>query len=181
MAQIDPQTVSFLITAVVVGVVLLLRMRRMRRARPLRLETLWVVPAVLGLAVAVATWEYPPLTAAGWLALIAAVVIGGAIGWVRGMAMRIGVDPATHALNQQSSPAAFLFVVLLIVARQGLRYEAAALGIDVLMVTGLLLAFAFGLVSATRAEMHLRARRLLADARAGHTPSGISTGPTSSR
>jgi hypothetical protein len=181
MAQIDPQTVSFLITAVVVGLVLLLRICRMRRARPLRLETLWIVPAVLGFALALATWEYLPPTAVGWLGLVAAAAIGGAIGWYRGTLMRIGIDPTTHALNQQSSPAAFLFVVLLIVARQGLRYEAAALGINVLLVTGLLLAFVFGLVSATRAEMHLRARRLLADARAGHTPSGISTGSTSSR
>jgi hypothetical protein len=181
MAQINPQAVSFLITAVVVGIVLLLRFRTMRRARRLRLETLAIVPIVLGLVLAIAIWEYPPPSPAGWAALIGAAAVGAGIGWYRGTLMTIGIDPATHALNQQSSPAALLFVVLLVVARQGLRYEAAAFGVDVLTVTGLLIAFAFGLMAATRTEMYLRARRLLAAARAGQTPSGISTGPTSSR
>jgi hypothetical protein len=80
--------------------------------------------------------------------------------------MRITVDPVTHQRNQQSSPAALLFIVLLIVIRQALRYEGAALGLNVLQLTGILLASGLGLFAATRAEMFLRARRLLAEARA---------------
>ena len=105
--------------------------------------------------------------------------MGGGIGWRRGALMRITVDPETHALGQQASPAALLFIVVLIVARQGLRYEGTALGLNVFQVTGILTAFALGLVAATRAEMFVRGRRLVAEARA-QIP-GISNGPTASR
>ena len=41
-----------------------------------------------------------------------------------------------------------------------------ALGIDIYQATGILMASALGLIAATRLEMFLRARRLLAEARA---------------
>lgn len=159
----DPQMMQYVVTALVIGLVLALRLRTARRARRLRLETLWIVPAILAIAFAGMIAEYPPPGALTWAWLALALAIGGAIGWRRGAVMRITVDPETHALNQQASPAALLFVVLLIVARQGLRYEGAALGLNVLQVTGILTAFAVGLVAATRAEMFVRGRRLLAE------------------
>lgn len=161
-----PTWISYAVTAIVIGIVLALRVRGMRRARRLRLETLWIVPALYLAALAVSTWEFPPLHAIQYLWLGVAIVAGAAIGWRRGKLMRITIDPVTHALNQQSSPAALLFIVLLIVARQGLRYEGAALGFNVLQVTGILMAFGLGIFGATRAEMFLRARKLLADTRA---------------
>ena len=78
--------------------------------------------------------------------------------------MRIHVDPATGTLNQTISPAALLFFVLLIVARQGLKYEAAQYGVNILKITGIMMAFAIGLIAATRIEMYTRAKRIL-DAR----------------
>ena len=56
-------------------------------------------------------------------------------------------------------------VVLLIVARQGLRWEAARMGFDLASVTLVLLGLAVGLVAAGRVELFVRARRLLAEAR----------------
>ena len=162
----NQQTINYAMTAVVIAIVLLLRIRRMRQIRRLRLETLWVVPAILALAFAFSTWEYPPPTALGWLWLAIAIAVGAGVGWQRGKLMRLTVDPATHTLNQQSSPAALLFIVALILARQGLRYEAAHYGINVFKITGILLAFALGLMSAARIEMYARAKRLLDEARA---------------
>lgn len=160
----NPQTISYVITAIVVALVLGLRIRGMRRARRLKLETLWIVPALYALVAITILCQFPPHGAQMlWLAL--ALVAGGAIGWRRGALMRITIDPETHALNQQASPAALLFIVLLIAARQGLRYEASSLGFDVGMLTDLLVLFTFGLFSATRAEMYLRARRLLVTVR----------------
>ena len=47
-----------------------------------------------------------------------------------------------------------------------MRYEGAAYGINVFALTGLLMASALGLFTASRVEMYVRARRLLAAARA---------------
>lgn len=162
--QQGPQWIGYVVTAGVVALVLLLRLRGMRRSRRLRLETLWIVPAVY-LAAAAALFAQHPPRGLLWLWLAIALAVGALIGWRRGKTMRIGVDPVTHALNQQASPAALLFIVLLILVRSGLRYEAAARGFDVATVTDLLVAFALGLFAATRAEMFVRARRLLAEAR----------------
>jgi hypothetical protein len=160
------QTINYVISGAVVALVLFLRMRGMRRVRRLRLETLWVVPAIFLLVLAVSTWEYPPPTALGWLWLAIALAVGAGVGWQRGKLMRLSVDPATHTLNQQSSPAALLFIVALILARQGLRYEAAQYGINVFNITGILMAFALGLMSVARIEMYIRAKKLLEQARA---------------
>jgi hypothetical protein len=157
----------YAIWAVAIAAVLFFRIRGMRRASRLRLETLWIVPTVYLIVFAGSVWEYPPISLANWLWLAIAIAIGAGIGWRRGKLMRITVDPVTHALNQQNSPAALIFIVLLIVARQALRYESATLGLNVLQVTGILFAFGLGLFAATRAEMFVRARRLLTEARAG--------------
>jgi hypothetical protein len=154
---------------VVVVLVLLLRLRGLSRVSRLRLETLWIVPVVLVAALALTLAEAPPRHAATWIALAFAVGIGAGLGWRRASLTRLSVDPATHRLNQQSSPAALLFVVLLIVARQGLRWEAARLGFDLAGMTLVLLGLGIGLVAAGRAELFLRARALLAAARAGTT------------
>lgn len=157
--------IGYAISGAIIAVVLFFRLRNMRRARRLRLETLWIVPAIFLALTAATFWSLPPHgLQIVWIAV--ALVAGAALGWRRGMLMRITIDPATHQLNQQVSPAAMLFVVMVVLARQGLRYEGEALGLDVAMVTDLLLAFALGLIAATRAEMFVRARRLLAMARA---------------
>lgn len=162
----SPQTISYIITAVVVGLVLFLRLRGMRRARRLNLTTLWIVPGIYGLVFLFATYEHPPVNALGWLWLALAATVGAVIGWQRGRLMRISVDPETGTLNQQGSPAALLFIVLLIVVRMGLRYEGQAYGLNVFLLTGIMMAFALGLFTATRAEMYIRAKRLLAGATA---------------
>ncbi len=155
------QTISYIITAIVISIVLLLRFRNVGRARRLNLNALWIVPGILLALFAFTTFEYPPRDPLGWLWLVAAAGIGGALGWHRGKLMRITVDPRTGTLTQTTSPAALIFIVLLLVARSGLKYEAAAYGINIMKVTGIGIAFAVGLIGATRVEMYLRARRIL--------------------
>ena len=169
------QWISYAITAVIVVVVLGLRMRGMSRMRKLRLETLWVIPAIYFAFAAVMFYEFPP-TGLGWLACALALLAGGAIGWQRGKLMRIHVDPETHTLNQRASPAAILFIVVLIAVRFGAREMlanggGAGLHLSTMLVTDVLIALALGLFAATRLEMYLRAKRLLEEVRAGRPAS----------
>ncbi len=161
---------SYLIPALLIGIVLFFRFRAMGKARPLRLERLWVVPA-LYLALAASLFVQMPPHRLGWLWAALSLAAGAALGWQRGRTMRITVDPETHSLNQASSPLALLFIVALILIRSAIRagagLEGAAWHLDAALITDCLVALALGLLSAQRLEMYLRGARLLAEARAG--------------
>jgi membrane protein CcdC involved in cytochrome C biogenesis len=159
--------VSYAITIGIVVVIMALRMRRMGQMRPLKLETLWVVPAIYLAVAALMFWQLPPT---GWVAIACAVglLIGAAVGWQRGKMMQIHVEPETHALNQKASPAAMFFLIALIIVRMGARSVLGQqAGVSPAMLTDPLIAFALGMFSLTRLEMYLRAKRLLEEARGG--------------
>jgi len=157
--------ISYAITIGVIIVVMALRMRRMGKIRPLKLETLWVVPAIY-LVVAVLMFVQLPPT--GWVAIAAAIglVIGAGVGWQRGKMMHIHVDPETHALNQKASPAAIFFLIALILVRMAARsLLGQESGVSPAMLTDPLIAFALGMFTLQRVEMYLRAKRLVEEAR----------------
>jgi len=162
---VQPSLLSYAIPAVIFVGALALRMRRMGQMRPLKLETLWVVPALYLAIAATMFWTLPPK---GWvvIATVAGLAIGAAVGWQRGKMMEIHVDPQTHALNQKASPAAMLFLIALIVVRAGARtFFGQTGGVSPAMLTDPLIAFALGMFSLTRLEMYLRAKRMLEEAR----------------
>jgi hypothetical protein len=165
-AQPAPAYIGYIATAIIVSLVLFLRFRSMRRARRLRLETLWIVPALYTLVTASVLYQTLP-QGIQWLYVALALIVGGLVGWRRGAMMRINVDPETHTLNQQASPAAMLFILVIIIVRQGLRTEASGLGLNAAFLADLAVVFALGMFSMMRLEMFLRARRMLAEARAG--------------
>lgn len=151
----------YLYPLVSIVVVFAIRARSMGRERPLRLEWLWVVPAIY-LALCIASAVAAPPTPLGWAAMAAGVAIGGAIGWWRGTTFRIAIDPGTHRLNQRASPWAMLLLMAIVMGRvllqtAGRQAHWEALGNG-------LLGLGLGTFSATRAEMFLRGRRLLAAA-----------------
>jgi membrane protein CcdC involved in cytochrome C biogenesis len=157
--------ISYAITIGVIVVIMALRMRRMGQMRPLKLETLWIVPAMYAAVAALMFFSLPPV---GWVALasLAGLAIGAAVGWQRGKMMHINVDPETHALNQKASPAAMFFLIALIVIRAGARSVLGAeSNVSPAMLTDPLIAFALGMFTLQRVEMYLRARRLLDEAR----------------
>lgn len=157
--------ITYAITIAIVLVVLAFRMRGMSKMRPLKLGSLWIVPAVYLLVAVLMFVQLPPT---GWVAVASAVglAIGAAVGWQRGKMMHIHVDPETHALNQKASPAAMMFLIALIIVRSGAR---SILGqesnVSPAMLTDPLIAFALGMFTLTRIEMYLRAKRLLEEAR----------------
>ena len=158
-----------LIAVAVVVAVLFFRLRRLSAGRRLRLEWLWVTPVIL-LVLSVPTIFYARPVGADWVWMAIALILGGALGWMRGRMMRIDVDPETHALNMKASPAAVLFIVGLLVLRMALKtvalQEAGAWRIDATLITDVFIAFAIGLITLQRVEMWLRGQRLLAEARA---------------
>ena len=156
---------QYLLPIAVVAIIFAFRVRRMSQERPLKLEQLWIVPAILAV-LTVASFAAAPPVGAGWLWCALALLVGAGLGWQRGRTMRITVDQATGALNQKASPAAMLFLILLIATRSLARYEAGAHGFNPLLVSGVLLSMALGLFTAMRTEMYLRGRRLLESARA---------------
>ena len=168
--QVQPTSsiwVSYGITAIVIAIVLALRWKRMSKVRPLKLEMLWVFPALYGALAVYMYWTHPPQGWA-WGFCAFALSLGAALGWQRGKMMRITIDQATHALNQTASPAAMLFLLLLIAVRSGARGLAGngtILHLDAVAITDMLLALALGLFTAQRVEMYLRGKRMLAGIR----------------
>lgn len=164
----DPKTFGPLIGIGFAAAFMIFRLARAQKSRPLKLEWMWILPAVLLLATGSLLWQLPP-HGLEWLWLVLAFAVGGAIGWQRGRMMKITVDPETHALNQQASPAAIIFLLALVAVRyamrEGLSAEAQAWRLSAAFLTDVFVVFAFGLLSLTRIEMFVRARRLLDDAR----------------
>lgn len=165
-----PNLISYAIAAIVVLAFLALRMRGIRRERPLKVGLLWIVPAIYTVLAAANLIEFPP-SPIGWLLCAGALAVGAALGWQRGRMMRLTVDPATQSVNQSASPAAIVFIVVLIAIRAGARSmaqsaQAGGLHLSALLLTDLLVAMAVGLLATQRLEMYLRARRLLDQASA---------------
>jgi membrane protein CcdC involved in cytochrome C biogenesis len=157
--------IQYAIPIAIFAVVIALRMRRMGQMRPLKLETLWVVPSMYLVVASLMFWQFPPF---GWIAIacVSAMLIGAALGWQRGKMMHIHVDPETHALNQKASPAAVFFLIALIAVRSGARtFLGQAGAVSPAMLTDPLIAFALGMFTMTRVEMYLRAKRLLEEVR----------------
>ncbi|MBO9602645.1 MAG: DUF1453 family protein [Novosphingobium sp.] len=154
---------AYLFTGLIILVVLFFRMRGMSKVRPLKVETLWLVPVVfLGIA-ALSLWQLPPAPGdIPWL--VVAFALGAALGWQRGRLMRIWTD-GDGRLMAQGSPWALLFLVALIVIRtalrSGLEMERDAWAISPALINDGFIVFAVGLFGVMRVEMWLRARRLL--------------------
>jgi hypothetical protein len=169
----DAQTqiyLSYALTAIVMAVILALRFRSMAKVRPLKLNRLWVLPTIYALIAGYVFFAYPP-EPRGWAYASLGLLVGIILGWKRGELMQISVDPETRALTQKASPAAMIFIVVLIFARMGSRLfmgsevsDGEGLHGTTLLITDTLVAMALGFLIAQRLEMYLRAKRLLAAA-----------------
>lgn len=177
---LPPNAIQYLVAGAVALLVMGLRMQRMSRSRPLKTETLWVVPAIFAAITALVVAQAPPLMSdAPWL--IAAALAGAVVGWYRGKMMRITVDPQTHALSQSASPVAMIFLLAVFGLRYGLRYllgeEAQAWGISLNLLADAPMVFVVAMFALQRLEMFIRAERLLAQARAAHTTAPLTSEP----
>jgi hypothetical protein len=161
--------IQMAITVAVVAVVFALRLRSLNRERRLKLELMWILPALLVIGMVLALVQFPP-HGRDWLWLAAVFAVGAAIGWWRGKLIPIAIDPNTHLLNTKPSPAAILFLLGLFVVRFALRAflesEATAWRLNAVLLTDGFIVLGVALLAVSRVEMALRAWGLLRHARA---------------
>ena len=165
MNQPGGNWITALVPFVIIAVVLALRFRSMSKERPLKVETLWVVPVVYLL---LAGWMLvmlppPPI---GWGLAGLGIGVGAAIGWHRGKLIRIHRDAQSGELRQKASPIAIVLLAALVVLKLGARgifgdTAAGHPGSGAMLLTDAFIGFALGLLSATRLELYLRARSII--------------------
>ena len=171
--QVHPAQQSWVSTAVTIGLIVIIMVVRMRRmgksAKSLEARLAAGLSPEAYLAVAARACSAPLHLRDGFQSRRSPVSwLEPRVGWQRGKMMHIHVDPETHALNQKPSPAAMIFLIGLIVVRLLARSILGQSGsVSPAMLTDPLIAFALGMLTLTRLEMYLRARKLLDQARAG--------------
>jgi len=156
------------------GVVLLVV--RNSRARRLKIERLWVLPAIYMAMLASALYaEPPPITPLSIAILALSFAAGAAIGWQRGRFTQVHIHPQTGDLTSRASPIGLIFIFAIlavrIVGRNFLAAHASDLHLPILAVTDGFFVLAIAMLSVQRLEVWMRASKMLAEARAaGPTP-----------
>lgn len=173
MHQTTNPTSTLLIYLVVFALVAL-RVSRMSGVRPMRLNALWIRPAIYVVLAGMLVYTAPPQGLVQYLIVVAMLGIGAVLGWHQGKLMAISVDTATGTLQVKASMWAILFIFAVILVRVGLR--TWLLGTDsplhayLGVATDALLLLIVGFYGARAAEMFIRGRALLTD----HGQSGAS-------
>jgi Protein of unknown function (DUF1453) len=163
--HVQPNALNYVVPILVLLPLIYLRLRKMMRPQPLKLNRLWIRPVViLALGISALGAALPPVTDLPWFGV--AVLVGGALGWQWGRLMAIHVDPTNGTLMTRGSQAALIVMVLLLALRIGLRaglnLEAAAWHLDAVLITDGFIVFTAFLFGVRGLEMYLRARRVLA-------------------
>jgi hypothetical protein len=159
---------SYLIPLGVVAVVIVLRNSRPRR---LRIERLWVTPAIyLFTTASTLAAAPPPVTPLSIGILVAAFVIGAALGWQRGRLTQIHIHPETHDLTSRASPIGILLIFAILVAKYATRdllsENRGLMDLPIVAITDGFLVLGIATLSAQRLEVWQRASRMLAEAKA---------------
>jgi hypothetical protein len=167
------QLLQIFLPILIILPVLYFRMRGMSRARPLKLDRMWVQPAIFLVITALALLAPPPpnhpervLVALDFAWLGLAGVFGAVAGWQWGRTMAIDVHPEDGTLMVKGGQAAMMVLVVLILFRLGLReglsVEAKAWHINMLLVSDASVVFSALLFTLRSVEMYIRARRVMA-------------------
>ena len=158
------QLIGYVVGGVIFLAIFAFRMRRMMQSRPFQLQNIWILPAIFIAMAALALWKQPP-QGNDWLWIGGALVIGAVLGWFRAKTIRMTLDPETRTVMAQGSPLAMALILVLFVARFGLRgvmsAESGVLGVSLSLVDNAFLAMTCGLFIARTIEMGVRATKLL--------------------
>jgi hypothetical protein len=153
-----------------IGIALVVIVARNSRPRRLRIEMLWLLPAIylvmLGAALVAAP---PPVTPVSIGLLVLGFLIGAGLGWQRARLMEIRIHPETHDLSSRASPIGIIFIFAILLLRYGaagfLRTHPDVLDVPVIAIGESLLVLAVAMLAVQRLEVWRRASQMLAEAR----------------
>jgi len=162
------------------GIVLLVVLVRNSRARSLKIDRLWVLPAIyMAMLVSALYAEPPPVTPLSIGILVLSFLVGAGIGWQRGRFTQVHIHPETGELSSRASPIGLIFIFAIlavrIVGRDFLATHANTLHLPVLAITDGFFVLAVAMLSVQRLEVWMRASKMLAEAKAGGYPPPPST------
>jgi hypothetical protein len=165
----NPQSpLATLIPMAIVLLIIVLRMRRMTGVRPMRLQLLWIRPAIVSVVAAMVVYSAPPHGLLQGLVLFIAVAGGAFLGWHQAKLMEISVNSETSSLQVKASVVAMAVFFGLILLRMALRPwltgQSSPVHAYVNVVTDGFILFIVGFYIARAVEMFLRGRALLASA-----------------
>jgi len=141
----------------------------------LRIERLWVLPAIyLVMMVSALAAAPPPITPISIGLLVLGFLIGAGLGWQRARFTEIHIHPETHDLTSRSSPIGIIFIFAILLLRFGARDFLAShpdvLHVPVIAIGEALLVMVVATLSMQRLEIWQRASRMLAEARGSIGP-----------
>jgi len=165
-----PNPLFYLLPVLIILPILYFRLRNSLKPQVLKLNQLWVRPAIYiviaGLVLVAPQPGSQPLAAQDVVWLVLAALLGAAGGWQMGRVTAIHVDSEKGTLMATGGQAAMIIIVLLILLRMGVRtglqMEATAWHINAGLITDASIVFAGVLFAARGLEMFLRARRVMA-------------------
>jgi hypothetical protein len=132
-----------------VALFMVLRLARSMRGRQIKMNSLWIVPAIMIVYAGMDLYRYPPTGALDIAARTLAALLGAGVGWWRGRLTRIDLDHQTGVLTSRASPAAVIVIILLLAVRYGLRIWIAESGKggSLIMLSNALLFFGFAMLA----------------------------------
>ncbi|HLY81099.1 MAG TPA: hypothetical protein VKQ70_17095 [Caulobacteraceae bacterium] len=158
-----------------IGIALIIIVARNSRPRRLRIERLWLLPAIyLVLTVSALAAAPPPITPISIGLLVLGALIGAGLGWQRARFTEIHIHPETHDLSSRSSPIGMIFIFAILLLRVGARDFLAThpnlLDVPVIAVGDALLVMVVATLAAQRLEIWRRASQMLAEAQGAVGP-----------
>src|ERR1700749_4346302 len=125
MPQHQSDGLAFLVPLLIIVPILIFRLRRSMKPQALKLNRLWIRPAVL---IALAALAFlaplpgsPKLAMMDYAWLVVAMVLGAMAGWFWGRTTQLHLHPENGTLMQTGSMTGMIVLIVLVAARLGLR------------------------------------------------------------
>ena len=160
----DPKLLQTVLPIIIIAAVFALRFRSLNKPRPYKLGWQWVMPLVMALLFGFLLVTLPP-TPLGWALLLMGLAIGAFVGIKRGQLMHFERDPISGGLLVRQSPAALIFLFVIMATRRVATPGGGAASPDAaghippaaMLATDAAIGFAFGMLLLLRWTMRQRA------------------------